>query len=179
MEYSDVLTSEGKLTAQKKSREEVHKDGDWHQSAHIWILNSRGELLIQKRSPNKPNAPNMWDSSAGGHVIAGDEPIESAQREVEEELGIKVDKKDLRYLFIIKRSSIQNKGKYFNNEFENVFLLKKDLDLAKLHFSKEEITELKFIPWQELKKKIESKDPHFARHIGQYKKFFEYLKKST
>jgi len=177
MEYSDILTPEGKLTAQKKSREDVHKHGDWHQSTHVWILNSRGELLIQKRSPNKPNAPNKWDSSAGGHVLAGDTPIESAQKEVEEELGIKVDKKELQYLFTIKRSSVQNEGKYLNNEFENVFLFKKDLDLKKLNFQKEEITELKFIPWQELKKKIESKDPHFARHIGQYKKFFEYLKK--
>lgn len=179
MEYSDILTPDGKLTGEKRPRDAAHKDGDWHQSVHVWIINSKGELLIQKRSPNKPNSPNLWDISVGGHILAGDKPIDSALKEIKEEIGLEVGEKDLKYLFSVKRSSIQNQGKYFNNEFEQVFLLKKDLDLAKINFQKEEITELKFIPWQELKKKIESKDPHFARHIGQYKKFFEYLKNST
>jgi hypothetical protein len=53
----------------------------------VWIMNSKGEVILQKRAPQKESYPNMWDiSSAGsftnntkllGHISAGDEPLDS------------------------------------------------------------------------------------------------------
>ena len=70
MEYIDICDSEGNLIGEKKIKEEVYKHGLWHKSAHVWVINSEKEVLIQKRSPFVYNYPNKWDISAAGHVSA-------------------------------------------------------------------------------------------------------------
>jgi len=71
MEFFDVLDKNGNPTGQVKDRNDVHRDGDWHKAVHIWIINFKGELLIQKRSPNKDTGAGQWDISAAGHMPAG------------------------------------------------------------------------------------------------------------
>ncbi len=69
----------------------MHRDGDWHRSVHIWIVRRRERaLLIQQRAPSKDTWPGYWDASVGGHLSAG-ESYEDAYREIEEELGVRVD----------------------------------------------------------------------------------------
>jgi 16S rRNA (adenine1518-N6/adenine1519-N6)-dimethyltransferase len=69
-------------------RAEVHGNNLRHRAVHIFIFNRAGELLLQKRSRWKDRHPNVWDSSAAGHVGAGEEYDETAVRELREELGI-------------------------------------------------------------------------------------------
>jgi 16S rRNA (adenine1518-N6/adenine1519-N6)-dimethyltransferase len=59
-----------------------------HRAVHILIFNSLGELFLQKRSRWKDRHPLVWDSSAAGHVDAGEEYDATAARELKEELGI-------------------------------------------------------------------------------------------
>lgn len=68
----------------EKMKSEAHRNGLWHRASHIWIYNSAGEILLQLRAENKELYPNMWDISAAGHISAGEEPIISALREMEE-----------------------------------------------------------------------------------------------
>ena len=70
------------------ARSEVHGNNLLHRAVHIFIFNRAGELLLQKRSRWKDRHPNVWDSSAAGHVGAGEEYDATAVRELEEELGI-------------------------------------------------------------------------------------------
>jgi isopentenyldiphosphate isomerase len=58
MEYIDILDESGKPTGEKKSKKEVHEKGYWHRVVHLWLLNSRQELLIQKRSHEKDSYPD-------------------------------------------------------------------------------------------------------------------------
>ena len=67
----------------------VHGDNLRHRAVHILIFNSTGELFLQKRSEWKDRHPGLWDSSAAGHVDAGESYDATAVRELEEELGIK------------------------------------------------------------------------------------------
>ena len=69
-------------------RQEVHGDNLRHRAVHILIFNKAGEVFLQKRSRGKDRHPLRWDSSAAGHVDAGEEYDESAHRELREELGI-------------------------------------------------------------------------------------------
>jgi 16S rRNA (adenine1518-N6/adenine1519-N6)-dimethyltransferase len=71
-------------------RSQVHGDNSRHRAVHILIFNDAGEVYLQKRSRRKDRHPLLWDSSAAGHVSAGEGYDEAAQRELEEELGIKV-----------------------------------------------------------------------------------------
>jgi 16S rRNA (adenine1518-N6/adenine1519-N6)-dimethyltransferase len=69
-------------------REEVHGNNLRHRAVHILIFNSQGELFLQKRSRWKDRHPLLWDSSAAGHVEAGEEYDATAIRELKEELGV-------------------------------------------------------------------------------------------
>ena len=59
-----------------------------HRAVHIWVYNSRGELLLQQRSVRKECFPGLWDSSAAGHVDRNEGYDDCAVRELAEELGL-------------------------------------------------------------------------------------------
>jgi len=71
-------------------RSKVHGDNLRHRAVHILIFNDVGEVYLQKRSRRKDRHPLLWDSSAAGHVCAGEGYDEAAKRELQEELGINV-----------------------------------------------------------------------------------------
>ncbi len=70
------------------SRHEVHSKRLRHRAVHIFIFNTKGELFLQKRSRWKDVHPSRWDSSAAGHVNAGQTYAETAPRELAEEMGV-------------------------------------------------------------------------------------------
>ncbi len=59
-----------------------------HRVVHVVVVNARGELLLQKRSPDKDVAPGKWDTSVGGHVAPGESIEAAVAREMKEELGV-------------------------------------------------------------------------------------------
>ncbi|HEV3209118.1 MAG TPA: 16S rRNA (adenine(1518)-N(6)/adenine(1519)-N(6))-dimethyltransferase RsmA [Chthoniobacterales bacterium] len=69
-------------------RKTIHRENLYHRAAHVFIFNRLGELFLQKRSHRKENFPRRWDSSAAGHVDAGEGYMECAIREVGEEIGL-------------------------------------------------------------------------------------------
>lgn len=69
-------------------RATIHRENLLHRAVHIFIVNRRGELLLQKRSYRKDKFPRRWDSSAAGHVNAGEAYRDCAIRELKEELGV-------------------------------------------------------------------------------------------
>jgi 16S rRNA (adenine1518-N6/adenine1519-N6)-dimethyltransferase len=72
-------------------RAEVHGNNLRHRAVHLFIFNRKGELFLQKRSRRKDRHPMLWDSSAAGHVEAGEDYDQTAARELEEELGVKAN----------------------------------------------------------------------------------------
>jgi 8-oxo-dGTP pyrophosphatase MutT (NUDIX family) len=60
-----------------------------HRSTYILVFNSRGELYIQKRTMTKDVFPGYHDTAAGGVVLAGESYEQGAERELEEEMGIR------------------------------------------------------------------------------------------
>jgi len=72
------------------SRSDVHGNNLLHRAVHILIFNQTGEVYLQQRARWKDRHPLKWDSSAAGHVNAGESYDETAQRELKEELGVTV-----------------------------------------------------------------------------------------
>ncbi|MGB5050099.1 MAG: NUDIX hydrolase [Caldilineaceae bacterium] len=60
----------------------------WHGVADIWIVNEKGEILCSRRSLGVHGNPGKWQTFFGGHVRAGDAFLDTALRELEEEVGI-------------------------------------------------------------------------------------------
>lgn len=88
-ELWDVYDENRQLKGYTHRRGDPMPDGDYHLVVFVGIVNSRGEFLITKRSPNK-GYPNMWEMT-GGSALAGDDSLTAALREVEEETGLKLD----------------------------------------------------------------------------------------
>ncbi len=93
-EMFDVVDERDKVLRQA-SRHEVHKNHWRHRAVHIFVFNRAGELFLQKRSRWKDAHPSRWDSSAAGHLNAGDDYEETALREIHEELGVEVERVEL------------------------------------------------------------------------------------
>jgi 16S rRNA (adenine1518-N6/adenine1519-N6)-dimethyltransferase len=90
-EIFDVVDERDEVVRQA-SRHEVHRNGWRHRAVHIFVFNRAGELFLQKRSRWKDAHPSRWDSSAAGHLNAGEDYEETALREVKEEMGVEVDR---------------------------------------------------------------------------------------
>ena len=87
-EIFDVVDEENRVTGQQP-RGVVHREKLRHRAIHIFVFNKRGELFLQRRSRWKDAHPRRWDSSAAGHVNAGDGYDTTAPRELQEELGVR------------------------------------------------------------------------------------------
>jgi isopentenyl-diphosphate Delta-isomerase len=86
-ELFDVVDQDD-LVLRQAPRSEVHARHWLHRAAHIFVFNSRGELLVHRRSATKDECPNICTSSASGHLAAGEDYATAAVRELEEELGL-------------------------------------------------------------------------------------------
>lgn len=146
MELFDIVDENGEPTGITKERTKVHEDGDLHRTAHVWIFrdNEKGglDILLQKRSVNKDSFPGCYDISSAGHIPAGSDYVESALREVKEELGIDVTAEELIDCGL-RRLSDTNifYGKVFkDNRITRVYKMKRnDIEIDKLTLQKEEI----------------------------------------
>ena len=100
LELLDLLDENGEPSGQVRERTLVHLNGDWHRTSHVWVVRRRRDgghdLLLQKRSRGKDSFGGCYDISSAGHIPAGQDYLESALRELKEELGIAAEPEDLR-----------------------------------------------------------------------------------
>ena len=142
-----------------KTKAEVHRDGDWHVAAHVWIATPDGRVLLQKRSTEKENWPGYWDVSAAGHLSAGETPVEAAVRETFEELGLRIAPGELRRLGVTRGQSVLRDGTYIDNEEHEIFLVEREVDPSALTLQAGEVGEVMLVPIDQLSK-VEPLVPH-------------------
>ena len=82
------IVDESDIVVGSASREEVHRSGLLHRSAHLLVFDSAERVLLQKRSDEKDSFPGRWDSSVSGHLDSGEEYDQCIVREALEEIGI-------------------------------------------------------------------------------------------
>lgn len=140
VEFIDIFDADFNYIG-KEEKNEAHKQGLWHQTFHCWIIGENNKLIVQLRSKDKSTNPNLLDISGAGHLSAG-EKVEDGIRELEEELGLKVNFKDLIYAGYFKWAS-DNESKviipYKNREFCHTFFLKNNLPLNQYKLQPEEL----------------------------------------
>ena len=171
-ELIDVLDEKQQLIGHT-TRQQAHKSGVWHRAVHGYLINSKGEIVMQRRSADKDLYPGYWDGSFAGHVDAGESTLKAAVRECEEELGIKVNADELEYVFTTPESMVW--GDLCNNEFVDAFICRKDFG----KFSKQdsEVSEIKVVPIEEFIKMIESRDKNLFPHYPEFDNLIPVLRK--
>jgi isopentenyl-diphosphate delta-isomerase len=153
----DILDEQGSKTGQVLLKSQAHTQGLWHGAGHIWIYNSKGEVLLQLRSPKKIVRPNIWDVSIAGHIAAGKTPLETVVEEAQEELGLTVNPKDLKFLGNVNYEDIQEPGHWHHRVYLWIYALKQDdLDLSKLELEEAETADVKWLALDQLKKDLDN-----------------------
>ncbi|MBN2459224.1 NUDIX domain-containing protein [Candidatus Woesearchaeota archaeon] len=172
LEKVDVLDNHGKLTGEIMLKTEAHKKGVWHRAVHIWVYNSKGELLLQKRAKKKKYYPGLWDISAAGHVSAGQSYQEAAQRELFEELGIMCHAKALKPIKLWKLKQDLSKPFLKNREFVKGYSLRWDGNVASLRLQEEEVEQAKLMPIDDFESNIMN-DEKSLTYVPQRKYYLE------
>jgi isopentenyldiphosphate isomerase len=174
-EYLDILNSDGTSAGYTATKKEAHEKGLWHRAAHVWFVNSKNEILLQKRADDIESHPGEYDISAAGHLTAGDTFMKGAIREIEEELGIKLEEKDLIKIGELHNESTQHEDKYINKEYNDIYVVKKDIIISDLIIQESEVSLVKYISIEEFKKWIDEKRSDLVSHPVEYKMLFDYL----
>jgi 8-oxo-dGTP diphosphatase len=91
-EFWDIVDESGRRTGRLHRRGTPMQKGDYHPSVSVWIANGKSEFLISQRSPEN-SRPNIWETT-GASVLAGEDSLSAAIREVKEELGISLSPKN-------------------------------------------------------------------------------------
>ncbi len=149
IELIDVLTADGASTGIVKPKPDVHRDGDWHRCAHVWIVASDGRLLLQRRALAKENWPGLWDISVAGHASAGESATDAAIRETFEEIGLVIVAEELIHIGTL-RYSTRLREDYIENEFHEVHILRRDVNLETLVLDPLEVAEVELVRPEDL-----------------------------
>ncbi len=167
MEYLDIVDETGTPTGEIVSRDAAHRDGIRHRTAHVWVVRNRSnegrgyEILLQKRSEEKESFPGMYDTSSAGHIPAGDEPLESALRELKEELGIAAAPEDLRFAgtFRIRYEKEFHGSLFRDNEVTSVYIYDRPVEIEKLVLQESEVSQVRWFGledvWDEIRRSRE------------------------
>lgn len=171
VEFIEVVDSAGNLTGEKKTKKTLHSQGLWHRSSHIWIYNSQGEILLQKRAKDKGRHPGKWDISTAGHVALGEDYDTAALRELREELGLEVKLEDLIKTRIFKHRSESPEKKYYNKEISQEYLYKYDGPISGLKFRDGEVEKIKVVS-QEKFKQILNDPKEYAKLVDHGQEYY-------
>ena len=183
MEYLDVCAGDGRPTGRTVSREDAHREGIPHRTAHVWILREKKEeydILLQKRSMEKESFPGMYDTSSAGHIPAGEEPLPSALRELKEELGISADADQLAFagMFRIRYEKEFHGRPFKDNEVTWVYVYSDPVEIDALTLQASEVDEARWFDLEEVWTKIQDSRERFCVPTAGLNILREYLKRS-
>lgn len=150
MEIWDILDKNGRRTGKTviRGKRGLGK-GEYHLVVHISIVNDRGEFLIQKRSDKRPLMPGEW-AATGGSAFSSESSRHAAARELNEEMGIRLGRKDLK---LVKRML-----RKFS--LTDIWAARCNVDVDNLNLQTEEVAKAKWVSADELKTMIRNGEFH-------------------
>lgn len=167
MEFIDIYDENNNPLGYKLERKIVHEKNLWHRHASCWIMNEKGEILLQQRSYNKKKNPGCF-SKTGGHVSSGETPYEAIKREVLEEIGLQISDDKIIEIDIFKSNNNEHYFSYgyivFTNLKENEFILQK-----------EEVESVKYFTIEQLEEYKRLNDVNFTFNKWNTESFFEQM----
>lgn len=146
MELWDVYNRDKTKTGKTMVRGEKIEKGSYRLVVHACIFNSKGEMLIQQRQPFKSGWPNMWDITVGGSAISGETSQTAIEREIFEEIGLKIDLQNIQPHLTIN----------FDTGFDDVYLIEREIDIKDIVLQYEEVKKVEWATLDEILQKIDN-----------------------
>jgi 8-oxo-dGTP diphosphatase len=155
METWDLLNANGDKIGKTIEKTVQLPTGQYHLGVDVWIKNSDGEYLIQKRAVSKKRAPGKWMYTCGS-VLSGENGIDAVVREVAEELGVEVN---------IEQSMLLFKTR-FADCINEVWLLQQDVEISSVRLQLSEVSEVKWASKSEINAMLNNKEIEYgAKYI--------------
>lgn len=126
-EYWDIYDCNRIKTGEVHPRGIPVPEGVYHVVVRAWIYNSKGEVLLSKRHPEKPYG-NLWECT-GGSAIAGEDSLTAALRETEEEIGIR----------FLPEDAILLKQERRTHSFLDSWMFRRDIPISQIIMQPEEV----------------------------------------
>ncbi len=162
MEKRDLYDENRKLTGETIYKGEIVPKGRYYITVVIFIQNSKGEFLIQKRVAKKDG---KW-ATTGGHPVSGESSKQGIITEIKEELGIAVNNENIQLFKTIKTE----------DDFVDLYYLKEDIDINSVKLQEEEVDKAKWASIDEINEMIRNQ-PFSESHAEFFKYCLEFLNK--
>lgn len=158
MEIWDVYDIDRNKTGQTIQRGEKLPEGGFHLVVHICVIGSDGRMLIQQRQPFKKGFSNLWDVTAGGSAVKGENSRQAAHRELLEEVGLELDFEGVRPHFSVS----------FDVGFDDWYVVFADPDISALKLQYEEVQAVRWAAPEEILALIDRGKfvPYFKGYIS-------------
>lgn len=175
MEYWNVYDRAGSWTGRTVPKGTPFLPEEYHPAMEAWIVNGRGELLIQRRSPDCEVLPGIWGMTTGrmsappppaegplsepegGWVDRGETALEGCIREIGEELGLSVEVWETAFLRRILRDEL----------IWDLYLVCKDVPLSQLTLQRGEVSDARWVTPEQLGKMVERGEFFFYPELWQ------------
>ena len=145
-EYWDVYTRDCVFTGKVVEKGKYKFEGDEYQIAvEAWIMNDKGEFLIQQRSPEVEILPGVWAMTTG-RIKSGEVPLNACVREVSEEVGLIFKPEDLTHIYHFVNNS--------NNMIWDLYLMHWNGDVSELKFQANEVAQAAWVSEEELRRML-------------------------
>lgn len=180
-EMVEVWSADGAPSGEIRLKSEVHLQGLYHATIHLWLYTGNGKVLFQKRADSKKNFPGLWDVSVAGHVSAGESIREAMVRECREELGLTINADEPKLLGIFKEEHDHGPD-YRDREFHHCFLLKLESAPEQLKLQHSEVAAARWVPLTKCAEEIwglANPGAYVPHPVSYYKEVFRAIRKQV
>ncbi len=139
------------------------KKSDFYRVSALWITNSKGEILLARRSRNKTHSPGKWGPAVAGTIEENETYDSNIKKETEEEIGLKGAEFE-------KRNKVKMKTDY--NYFCQWYFLKIDKDTNEFKIQKSEVEEVKWFSKADLLRELKNNPDEFLLAVKEALEMF-------
>lgn len=161
--YEVILVNENDIEVGTMEKMEAHQKAVLHRAISVFILNSKGEWLLQQRTLDKYHSKGLWTNTCCSHPYPGETTEQAAKRRLSEEMGLNTELKNI-FSFKYKQELENNLTEH---EFDHVFI---GFTNEQPTPHPDEVMAYKYVSFDNLKKDI---DLHPENYTVWFKMIYE------
>jgi isopentenyl-diphosphate Delta-isomerase len=151
-----ILVNNNDETTGLSEKMAAHEQGLLHRAFSVFIFNSAGELLLQRRALSKYHSAGLWTNTCCSHPRPGESNYDAAVRRLQEEMGFTVPVEKI--FDFIYRADFENG--LIEYEFDHVFTGEYE---GEVPFNATEVSEIRYASIMEIKQLLTSLPDQFTR----------------
>jgi isopentenyl-diphosphate Delta-isomerase len=150
-----ILVDEADTVIGSMDKMEAHRKGVLHRAFSILIFNSKGELLLQKRSTKKYHSGGLWTNACCSHPAPGEPIVEATRKRLQHEMGIDLQP-EFAYKFLYEYKLDNG---LIEHELDHVFVGKYD---GKPDINTDEVEDWKFLSVEDLRREVKEQPDDYT-----------------